>query len=94
MFFVNNNLLIVYYEYYNIYKIFHNLRKNKIRHCLIYIGEKDENKYEEYILKYINFDNKNKKEFENYLYKQDIDDIVINHKISEYINKLNKICFL
>jgi len=76
---------------YNIYKIFHNLRKNKIRHCLIYIGEKDENKYEEYVLKYINFDNKNKKEFENYLYKQDIDDIVINHKISEYINTLNNI---
>ena len=78
---------------YNIYTMFHNLRKNKIRHCLIYVGVKDENEYEEYLLKYINFDSKNKKEFENYLNKKEpnINDIVINHKISEYINELNNI---
>lgn len=78
---------------YNVFKIHQNLKKNKIHYCLIYIGEKEGNNYEENKPKYINFDIKNKKGNSNYVKKKEsnIDDIAINIIISEYINTLSRI---
>ena len=70
----------MYTNVYYIYKIFQKLRKNKIRHCLFYIGEKDGNRYEENLLKYLKLDKNNNKLFE--IEKEpNYDDIIINDKI-------------
>ena len=70
---------------YVLYNIFNNLRKENIKHCLIYIGEENSNKNEENILsfkKYISAINNNQK---------NIDEILIKAKIENIIKALNPI---
>ena len=67
---------------YQFYIIFKNLRDNKIRHCLFYIGEENGNKFEDNLIKYRNFKS-------NYMNEKIyLDDILINQKMKGFIKQL------
>jgi len=64
---------------YEIYNIFKNLRKENIKHCLMYIGEENSKKNEESILsfkKYISENNNNQKNLDDILFKTQIEKII------------------
>jgi len=66
---------------YNFYQILNSLRKNNIRHCILYLGEETGNEYEEAMLLFSkNSLNINKTDND--------EDIIINYNMKKYIKEL------
>ena len=66
---------------YNFYQILNSLRKNNIRHCILYLGEETGNEYEESMLLFSkNLLNSNK--------TYNDEDIIINYNMKKYIKEL------
>ena len=73
---------------YQFYLIFYELRIQKIKHCLFYIGEDSGNKYENNLSKYMTFINYNKKNYLEKEQKKFWNDFTINNKIKDKIKDL------